>query len=142
MHAGALSFHHMGLAVSGKQKALQFLQSQGYEISEALFDPAQGVDLLMCVHATMPDVELIYNETETDTYSPIQGLLKGRNEMIYHLCYSAVDIKASVDELRTAGMRLLPVVPKKPAVLFGGKSVAFYYVDGFGLIEIIEEGVE
>ena len=32
------------------------------------------------------------------------------------------------------------ISPPKEAVLFGGKRVSFYLVEGVGLIEIIDEG--
>lgn len=140
MQGCGLKFHHLGLAVSNKDKAIKFLVEQGYQCGESVFDPLQGVDLLMCVHPDMPDVELIYHETETDAKSPIQSLLKERSEMIYHLCYTSVSIQASMANIKERGIRVFPMAPKKPAVLFGDKCVAFYYVDGFGLIEILEEG--
>jgi hypothetical protein len=131
-----LRFHHFGLAVRSTLAAVPVLQGLGYKLGEQLHDPLQNVMLTWCEHAHMPAIELV---SPTDTPGPVDNILAAQPEMIYHLCFSADNIAASVAAISADGIRVLPVVPPKPAVLFGDKLVGFYHVRGFGLIEIIEE---
>ncbi len=39
-----------------------------------------------------------------------------------------------------ANCKVYSISPPKKAILFGGKRVSFYLVEGIGLIEIIDEG--
>ena len=55
-----LAFHHLGLAVKEPKTAETFLTGLGYSIGETVFDPLQNVNLSMCSHLTMPDVEIIF----------------------------------------------------------------------------------
>ena len=131
-----LRFHHFGLAVRSTAGAEQVLRGLGYKVGEQLHDPLQNVMLNWCEHAHMPAVELV---SPTDSPGPLDNFLAAQAEMIYHLCFAADNIAAAVAAISADGIRVLPVVPPKAAVLFGGKRVGFYLLKGFGLIEIIEE---
>jgi len=131
-----LTFDHFGLAVGSIAGARKVLQGLGYECGDDVYDPLQEVTLVWCEHATMPAVEIV---APTDKPGPLDNIVVENSGSIYHLCYRADDIDASVAAMKAAGIRVLPVVPPKPAVLFGGKNVGFYQVKGFGLIEIVEE---
>lgn len=130
-----LTFHHFGLAVRDIPGALKVLDGLGYDCGEEVYDPLQEVRLLWCTHASMPAVELV---APTEQPGPIDNILQHATEAIYHLCYEASNIDAAVDAIKSGGIRVLPVVPPKPAVLFGGRRVGFYQLKGFGLIEILE----
>jgi methylmalonyl-CoA/ethylmalonyl-CoA epimerase len=131
-----LTFDHFGLAVGNIAGARKVLEGMGYECGEEVYDPLQEVLLVWCEHATMPAVEIV---APTDKPGPLDNIIVENSGSIYHLCYRAANIGASVAAIKAAGIRVLPVVPPKPAVLFGGKSVGFFQVKGFGLIEIVEE---
>jgi hypothetical protein len=60
MNRFGLTFHHLGLAVPSTAEAVQFLDRLGYRQGPAVFDPLQKVNLSMCWHDTMPDVELVW----------------------------------------------------------------------------------
>lgn len=132
-----LSFHHFGLAVRDVPGALRVLEGLGYECDEEIYDPLQEVKLAWCTHPEMPAVELV---APTDKPGPVDNILKDATEAVYHLCYEAADIDAAIDAIKGSGIRVLPVSPPKPAVLFGGRRVGFYQLRGFGLIEILEVG--
>jgi hypothetical protein len=136
-NAFGLTFHHLGLAVRRPRDAAQFLGGLGYRIDEPVFDPEQNVNLVMCEHpGAMPNVEIIY---PADGKSPIDALIAGRPPgIIYHMCYVAADLPATLAAFDVAGLRALCKVPPVPAVLFGGRRVSFYDIVGIGLCEIIE----
>ena len=131
-----LQFHHFGLAVRDVPGALKVLQGMGYSYGEQIHDSLQKVMLVWCDHPRMPAIELVSPSVEA---GPLDTILRDSSELIYHLCYRSSDILASVAAIKADGIRVLPVSPPKPAVLFGGKQVGFYQIKGFGLIEIVEE---
>lgn len=135
-----LKFHHLGLAVKEPEMATSFLAAMGYNVGKAVNDPLQNVNLIMCAHANMPDIEIIY---PADGPGPVDKLLqRHKNGIVYHLCYETDSHDDSMRRIEESGFRLICVAPLKPAVLFGGKPVAFYFVNGVGLIEIIDNSSE
>jgi methylmalonyl-CoA/ethylmalonyl-CoA epimerase len=132
----ALTFHHFGLAVRNIDPARKVLAGMGYRCGEDVYDPLQEVTLVWCEHVTMPAVEIV---APTGKPGPVDSIVAANDAAVYHLCYSTSSIDASVTAIRDSGIRIIPVVPPKPAVLFGGKHVGFYQVRGFGLIEIVED---
>jgi len=139
LHAYGLRFHHLGLAVRDPTAALQFLTALGYTAAEAIEDPLQSVNLIMCRHAAMPDVEVVYS---AEGSSPTDRFLKNQKDgLVYHMCYETDDLTATLAEFeRRDDIRLICMSPPKPAVLFGGRNVSFYMVVGVGLIEVIDNG--
>jgi hypothetical protein len=132
-----LRFHHLGLAVRRPGDASRFLGALGYDIPEPTFDPEQNVNLIMCRHAAMPDVEIIY---PAPGKSPVDTLVAQRPEgIVYHVCYVTEDLPGALRAMEESGVRALCVAPPVPAVLFGGCPVSFYNIVGMGLCEIIED---
>jgi hypothetical protein len=129
-----LRFHHIGLAVSEPEPAFRFLAFQGYIAGNQVFDPLQGVNLAMRHHETMPDFEVIWPGDEP---SPIDKMIKRHGTLMYHCCYEATDIAAALQAIADSGFDAVAVSPPKPAILFGGREVSFYMIDGFGLIELL-----
>jgi hypothetical protein len=134
-----LAFHHLGLAVKDRGPAAHFLTGLGYRIGPTILDPLQNVHLSMCAHDRMPDVEII---SPADGAGPLDKLLSSHKDgLVYHVCYTTPDLDASLDALESEErLSVRPISPPKEAVLFGGKRVSFYLVEGVGLIEIIDEG--
>jgi len=130
-----LKFHHLGLAVRRPERAVQFLAQVGYEIGEAVFDPEQDTNLMMCMSQSMPDVEIIY-PGKSD--GPLKELLANQSELIYHICYEVDCASTYLQLIRERGMKVGTVSPPKPALLFGDRKVSFHQVLGFGLIELLE----
>jgi len=132
-----LTFLHLGLAVRNPDAARRFLEALGYREGEFIFDPEQNVNLMLCTHPAMPDVEIICPASEGK--SPVDRLVQRHaNGIVYHMCYTAPDLKASLDAMKQVGLNPFCVAPPKPAVLFGGEKVSFYLIDGMGLVEILE----
>jgi hypothetical protein len=134
-----LAFHHLGLAVKEREPAAHFLTGLGYRIGPTILDPAQNVHLSMCAHDRMPDVEII---SPADGAGPLDKLLSSHKDgLVYHVCYATPDLDGALEALESEErLSIRPISPPKEAVLFGGKRVSFYLVEGVGLIEIIDEG--
>jgi hypothetical protein len=137
-NSSGLSFHHLGLAVRRPDDAKRFLGALGYEIAEPVFDPKQNVNAILCRHkGSMPDVEIIYPATAK---SPVDTLINARPAgIVYHVCYLAEDLSATLRWLEQNGVRAVCVVPPAPGIMFGGRRVSFYNIVGMGLCEIIED---
>jgi len=133
-----LNFHHFGLAVVNPKKAMSFLKGLGYTFNEPVYDPLQSIDLIWCESSSMPSVELIYSSAN-NANSPIRNILKNTTELIYHVCYESEDVDASIHLIKESSNRVIGISKPKPAILFAGKNVSFYKVDGFGIIEILEK---
>lgn len=136
MNRFGLTFHHLALAVRDPKTACGLLSGLGYVESETVFDPEQGVRLAMHTTSNHPSIELV---SPADIPGPIDNILKRDAERIYHLCYTSENPAASVAAMRETGLRVMQVAPQKPAILFGGSLVSFYYIKGFGLIEILHK---
>lgn len=130
-----LRFDHLGLAVKAPERACAFLTDLGYEIGPRIHDALQNVNLILCRSAVMPAVELIFPASSP---GPLDALLVGRTELIYHICFESESEIRSVAAMKAAGHRVVCVSPQKPAVLFDGRLVSFFLVRGFGLIEVVE----
>lgn len=135
MERFGLRFHHLGLAVKQEAQAISFLRGMGYAIGERILDPEQNVHLRMCCTVDAPDFELI---TPAGKDGPLESIFKRHDEMIYHSCYESANFGASVGAISAAGLRVMPIGKAKPAPLFDGRSVAFFQVVGFGLVEFLE----
>jgi methylmalonyl-CoA/ethylmalonyl-CoA epimerase len=131
-----LRFDHLGLATREAERTLSFLRGLGYGTPPVVHDPLQGVNLVLCEHSAMPAVEVIFAAGPS---GPLDAILAHQPQAVYHLCFRAAALSASLAAMKSAGHRLLAVSPPKPAVLFGGLEVSFYMVRGFGLIEIIAD---
>lgn len=127
-------FQHYGLATSDHDLSVDLLRAMGYSCSPTAFDSVQGVNLSICSHATMPSVEVISPGPEE---GPLHNILKNNQAAVYHLCFA---VKSFDEALTTLGKhtRLRCVSEPKEAILFDGLKVAFYYLAGLGLIELLE----
>jgi len=130
-----LKFHHLGLATKKSEKAVNFLKGLGYSISNSVFDSIQNVNLTMCTHPSMPDIEIIY---PAQSSGHLDTVLKDNPESFYHICYTCQNLSESLEQIRMEN-RVITIAERQPAVLFADKFVSFYMVAGFGIIEILEE---
>jgi methylmalonyl-CoA/ethylmalonyl-CoA epimerase len=131
-----LAFHHMGLAVRDDAAALTTLGALGYAPGERVLDPLQNVYVRLCTAPDKPTVEIV--QPGPEDRSPIDGILSRYNEMIYHTCYETLDLEGDLASLGALGLKLQTLAPRRPAVLFGGRHVSFYRIQGFGIIELLE----
>jgi methylmalonyl-CoA/ethylmalonyl-CoA epimerase len=130
-----VKFHHLGLAVREDAEALTYLKHFGYKAGEKIFDPEQNVFVRLCTSDAYPDVEIV---TPGEGKTPLDPILQRQPEALYHNCYEVKDPDALVKSLETANLRVMPLSPPKPAILFNGRKVSFYRVIGFGVIELLQ----
>jgi methylmalonyl-CoA/ethylmalonyl-CoA epimerase len=135
-----LKFHHFGLAARDPKQAANFLQLSGYDCSVPIFDPVQNVFLRWCQKQGTPSVEII---SPTGSEGPLANILASQTTSFYHLCYE-IDLGSSsmVESMRKCGLRIVTVMPPKPAVIFEGRKVSFHIVYGFGLVELLESTLD
>ena len=138
MNTCVLSFHHVGLLTDRPDDAKLRLQRLNYHLSETIFDPLQEVHLCMCDGTNgEPSIEIV---TPTQNNISLSGLLKRKNDYMYHVCYTTPSFEQGIKALLINDTdRIVEVMPPKPAILFGGAHVAFYSVSGMGLIELLEQ---
>lgn len=111
------------------------LRLLGYELSELVHDPVLSVNLRLCIHSSFPAVEIVMPGSER---GPLDGVLRRHEQLLYHTCYEVADREAVLMELNVVGLRVVPVLPPTPAVLFDGRLVSFHTILGFGLIELLD----
>ena len=125
-----MRLHHIGVAcrdISGEIAAISRLH-EVMECTGILFDKAQNADLALLTLKDGTRIELIGGPA-------VDTLLK-RNITYYHLCFEVADIDSEIDRLTKEGAKLLS--PPTPAVLFGGRKVAFLHVS-YGIIELLSQ---
>ena len=142
MTTHGLWFHHLGLATRHPEVAKTMLAGLGYRIGEPVFDPEQNLNLILCeggAGSTLPPVEIAFPAAAD---GPVGGLLaKQPAGLVYHLCFATTDLDETLQKMEASGLHAFCVLPPKPALLFQLRRVSFYMVNGFGLIEILEDGV-
>jgi catechol 2,3-dioxygenase-like lactoylglutathione lyase family enzyme len=133
-----LAFHHLGLAVPKPDAAQAFLSSLGYRIGATVYDALQNVHLALCVHPTMPAVEIIcpgHGQGPIDRY-----LQQHKQGLVYHMAFAAADLNAAIAALKAdPELRAIFWAQPQEAVLFQGRKVVFCVVAGLGLIELVAE---
>ena len=127
-------FHHVGIAVKDFKAGVKFYTGLGYSASQPVIDKHQNVELVMLKSDSFPDIELIKPVNEN---SPVNNYLKNYNEMIYHFCYETNDLIKMLDILKK-DFRVICISEPKPAVLFDGRKVSFYYIKDVGIVEFLE----
>jgi catechol 2,3-dioxygenase-like lactoylglutathione lyase family enzyme len=132
----ALKIAHIGIAVLDMAAWREsFADLLGFEpVSGVVYDPIQNALLQMFKLADVY-VELIAPPTEA---SHVHSVIKRRGEGPVHLCFETPDIEHAVASFRENGA--LVFKPPAPAVLFGGKRVAFVMMRGSQIVELVEEG--
>ena len=130
-----IKFHHFGLAVNEFSKALTFHKNLGYDCSDPITDLLQNVELVLCTSKKYPTVELI---KPINNKSPVINYLRKNSEIIYHVCYELENIEKDVTTL-FSNNRVICISEPQPAILFCNRLVGFYYVNGVGLIEVLQQ---
>jgi catechol 2,3-dioxygenase-like lactoylglutathione lyase family enzyme len=125
-----LPLHHVGIACSDIETTFDFIK-RAYTIetdSGTVFDPLQRAYVRILNESRPGALELVSGQV-------VETLLKHRSTY-YHLCYLTPHIASSIEQAKKAGCML--VSKPAPAVLFGGRLVAFVH-SPLGLIEFLED---
>lgn len=123
-------FHHVGIACKDIPIELQKLKKihSIIEQSEIVYDELQDANLCMVTIEGGFKMEFVSGKT-------VEIFIK-KGTTNYHLCYECSNINSEIEILVSNGALL--VSPIKPAILFGGKLVAFLLVS-YGLIELVQK---
>jgi len=129
-HRVGLQFHHVGIACDDIDESTKWVD-KFFSIdkrSGVVWDELQSANLSMLETNDGLRIELVQGPQ-------VSNLVK-RGVHFYHICYATPNIDTALREFLKKGANL--VVPPKPAILFGGKKVAFLETD-YGLIELLED---
>jgi FkbH-like protein len=149
----APAFHHIGIAVRDIPASRSFFcGALGMEVdSDVVVDPNQRVRLQM-LRSGASLVELVQPLTAADVLpeaggahaqlpSPIEKILKERDESMYHFCLEVDNLEDMLRKLVSEGKCTIVSQPT-PAPLFGMRKVAFVFVhETNNLVEFLERGV-
>lgn len=124
-----LPFHHVGIACADIASAGDYFCAHYHVATDSgvVFDPLQNAQLRIFNAGQPGAIELVAGPV-------VEKLLK-RNITYYHICYTTPDLEATLAQARDGGA--IVTSEPKPAVLFGGRRVAFVYTP-FGLVEFLE----
>jgi methylmalonyl-CoA/ethylmalonyl-CoA epimerase len=131
-----MRLHHIGIITEDIERSILSHRTLfGLEpITEIVEDPIQQVSvvLLSPPEGGVP-IELIAPLADG---SPISNLLK-KGVRLYQLCYSVRDIDETLNEVRSKNAIIIS--KPSPAMIFGGRRVAFVYMPDGYIVEFLEE---
>jgi len=125
-----LAFHHIGIACADIEKTARYVH-EAYAItsdSGTVHDPLQDVHVRLFNEGTPGAIELVSGPA-------VEKLVKA-HVTYYHVCYQTGNLEGSIAAAKATGAMLVSL--PKPAVLFGGRRVAFVFTE-LGLVEFVEK---
>lgn len=130
----AMRIHHIGIATNNIERlAAYYEQALGARLtSQIIEDEAQRVRVAF---AELDDGALLELVEPLPPESPIQRILE-RGGGPYHICTTVEDIEGAIVRARAGGALVISL--PRPAKALGGRRVAFLYIDGNNLIELLE----
>lgn len=129
-----MKIEHIGIATPALDDSLKFWRDTlGLELTHTEIVEEQGVRVAM-LPVGEPRIELL-EPTRED--SPVAKFLAKRGAGIHHLAVRVDDIRATLDDLKEKGARLIDETPRVGA---GGCLVAFVHPAAAGgvLLELVE----
>ena len=129
-----MKIDHLGIAVKSIEEALTFYRDAlGLDVSGRETVEEQGVNVAM-LPVGESRVELL---EPTGPETPVGKFLAKRGPGLHHICYRVPDVRAALERLRSAGVRL---IDDQPRVGAGGHLVAFVHPSSTGgvLVELAE----
>ena len=123
-----MQLHHIGIACRDIEEEIGHI-CRIHEIvqrSPVVYDPGQEATLVLLTLADGTRIELVAG-------TPVQTLLR-KGVGYYHLCFEVDQIESEIERLILQNAVLLS--PPTPAVLFGGRKVAFLQTS-YGLVELL-----
>lgn len=123
------TFHHVGIACDDIDSTAEFVRSTYDVLSDSgnVYDPEQDATVRIFNEDTAFAIELVAGKA-------VEKLIP-RGTTYYHLCYAVPDIHAAIE--KATGVGAICVRTPKPAILFGGRLVAFVFTP-LGLVEFVE----
>lgn len=125
---------HIAVVVEDLDKALEFWSdSLGLDLSHIEEVPSEH-SIVAFLPAKESEVELVQ---PTDDESGVARYLKKRGPGMHHICFEVYDIQATMEHLKTRGVRL---INPQPIIGTGGKKIAFIHPESTHgvLVELYE----
>jgi methylmalonyl-CoA/ethylmalonyl-CoA epimerase len=133
-----MHLHHIGYVVESIERAMPgFLRNLRARWDGQIFrDPYQKVRVaFLSTDSLDAQIELV--EPAADD-SPVCKFLRDRGGGLHHCCYEVENLDECISTMRREGA-LLTKRPK-PAVAFGGRSIAWLLTPERLLVELLEKG--
>jgi methylmalonyl-CoA/ethylmalonyl-CoA epimerase len=126
--------HHVAVVVADLDEALARYRILGFSGGERFVLAEQAVEVATLRSGT-GWIELI---RPTDPDGPIARYLAKRGEGVHHVAYAVPDLRASLNELAAAGIRLIDATPRIGA---HGWRIAFVHPESCAgvLTELVQE---
>jgi methylmalonyl-CoA/ethylmalonyl-CoA epimerase len=126
--------HHVAVVVADLDEALARYRMLGFAGGERFVLAEQAVEVATLRSGT-GWIELI---RPTDPDGPIARYLAKRGEGVHHVAYAVPDLRASLNELAAAGIRLIDATPRIGA---HGWRIAFVHPESCAgvLTELVQE---
>ena len=126
--------HHVAVVVADLDEALARYRLLGFAGGERFVLAEQAVEVATLRSGT-GWIELI---RPTDPDGPIARYLAKRGEGVHHVAYAVPDLRASLNELAAAGIRLIDATPRIGA---HGWRIAFVHPESCAgvLTELVQE---
>jgi len=126
--------HHVAVVVANLDEALGRYRTLGFSGGERFVLAEQAVEVATLRSGT-GWIELI---RPMDPDGPIARYLAKRGEGVHHVAYAVSDLRASLNELEAAGIRLIDAAPRIGA---HGWRIAFVHPESCAgvLTELVEE---
>ena len=124
-----MRLNHLGIASLDIEKTKRSMQVlyPGAEAGETVYDPLQQAFLCLVKISDGTVFEIVCSE---------QAKKIARSGFcVYHICMETVDFDGTMKKWLLSGYDL--IAAPKPAVLFGGRRVAFWRTET-GLVELLE----
>jgi hypothetical protein len=129
-----MKIDHVGYAVKKIDRAESSLEKLGFVFEPVVEDTIRNVRIAFGIKDDYR-IELVA-PLDNKLKSPVDQYLSNSSGTPYHFCYQSENFEKEIEELEKQGYKV--IIPPKPAVAFGGKSVVFLMNLGFGLMEIVE----
>lgn len=130
-----MRIHHIGYAVKNIEKSVEQFKILGFEKEGSIiYDETRNVNIIFMINENYR-IELIESGNR-EKPSPIDGYLKKKNGVPYHLCYETLDIEKEIERL--LANKFILVEEPKEAIAIKNCKVAFLYSGEIGLLELVE----
>lgn len=123
-------FHHIGVACADIDKTAEHIKL-AYNVTSdtgTVYDPLQRAFVRLFNEGQPGAIELVAG-------AAVATLLRHRASY-YHICYTTPDLPLTIERALEIGA--ICIARPKPALLFGGRRVAFVFTP-LGLVEFLEE---
>jgi methylmalonyl-CoA/ethylmalonyl-CoA epimerase len=123
-------FHHIGVACSDIDKAAKHFRL-AYDVTSdtgTVYDPLQKAHVRLFNEGQPGAIELVAG--------PAVATILTHRTSYYHVCYTTPDLPLTIERARQVGA--MCISGPTPAILFGGRRVAFVFTP-LGLVEFLEE---